>query len=93
MEWAQSCANVLGLRFRGTPDDINRMIKSGEPVSGDRFFDYCVSGNKMSRPALDSLRDAVRCDPSFSHIFVPRRNRLGLDFLKIRTIARMGNPK
>ena len=72
VEWAQSCAKELELRFKGTPAEINRMIKSDEPVSGDLFFDYCVSGNKMSRPALDSLRDAVRCDPSISHIFVPR---------------------
>ena len=38
VEWAQCCAKELGLRFKGTPTEINRMIKSGEPVSGDLFF-------------------------------------------------------
>lgn len=76
VEWAQRQAKELGLQFNGIPAEISHMIKSGRPVSGDLFFDYCVSGNKMSRPALDALREAVRSESTISHILVPRRNRL-----------------
>lgn len=50
MEWAQRRAKELGLRFKATPAEIKGMIKSGQAVSGDIFFDYCVPENKMSRP-------------------------------------------
>ena len=76
VEWAAREASKLEIRFTGTTDDINELIRTGEPVKGDIFFDYCVSGNEMSRPALDALRASVKQDSTISHIFVPRRDRL-----------------
>lgn len=74
--WAKREAEKLGLKFHGTADGIGRMIKSGQPFAGDLFFDSSVCGNLMSRPALDALRETIRRDPSVSHLFIPRRDRL-----------------
>lgn len=76
VKWAMRKTEELGLQFQGTPEIIKRMIKSGSPVSGDLYFDYCVSGNLMNRPALDALRETIRTDLTVSHILIPRRDRL-----------------
>ena len=81
VQWASKEAKKLKLKFRGTPEAINRMIKAGEAVSGDLFFDV-INGGEMSRTGLNALLETARNDLSVSHIFIPRRDRL----------ARPGNP-
>lgn len=76
VQWAIRRSEEMGVQFTGVPDNIRQMIRNGQPVSGDLYFDNCISGNQMSRPALDALRERVKSDGSVSHIFVPRHNRL-----------------
>jgi DNA invertase Pin-like site-specific DNA recombinase len=76
IRWAGRRAVDLGVRFAGTPESIVEMIHDHQPVSGDIFFDYCEKGNELSRPALNALREAIRRDPTISHVFIPRRDRL-----------------
>ena len=74
--WAKSKADGLGLLFGGTPEGIERQIESNDPHLGDVFFDNSVSGNLLSRPALNALKAEIRRDPTVSHVFIPRRDRL-----------------
>lgn len=76
VSWAIRESERLELDFNGTPEEINRMVTDGLAVSGDLYFDYCVSGNELSRPALDALLAEVRRDLRVSHIFIPNRDRL-----------------
>ena len=76
VEWAQRVSKSMGLKFAGTSKDIKRMVRDRMPVSGDLFFDYCVSGDLLSRPALDVCRDEIRRDLNISHLLIPRRDRL-----------------
>jgi DNA invertase Pin-like site-specific DNA recombinase len=94
VEWTRRRAKELGVRFSGTPERITAMMKSGVPVDGDLFFDFCVQGHVFTRPALDQLREMARCDSSVSHIFIPRRNRLSrpddpLDALELEEELRL----
>ncbi|HUE69843.1 MAG TPA: recombinase family protein [Pirellulaceae bacterium] len=91
--WTARKAKEHGVRFDGTAETINEMIRSGQPVRGDIFFDYCVPGNELSRPALDALQTEIRRDPSISHVFIPRRDRLArpddpLDAIKLESEMR-----
>src|SRR5689334_18310009 len=75
VRWAVNAAAELGVAFSGTPQAIEEMIRLGHSVCGDLFFDDGVSGNELSRPALDALQEAVRKDKTISHVFIPRRDR------------------
>lgn len=75
--WARGRAEKLGVEFRGTPAKIDRLIKSGQYHDGeDIFFDFCVKGNQLSRPALDAMKAEIVRDRTISHVFIPRRDRL-----------------
>ncbi|MCI0334113.1 MAG: recombinase family protein [Planctomycetes bacterium] len=91
--WAQRRARELGLRFSGTAESIDAMMQSGCPESGDLFFDFCVQGHLLSRPALDALKAEIVRDRDVSHVFIPRRDRLArpddpLDGLKLENELR-----
>ncbi len=75
VQWAEKEAKNLKVKFRGTPDAINKMIKAGDSVSGDLYFDI-INGGEMSRTGLNALLETARRDMSVSHIFIPRRDRL-----------------
>jgi Resolvase, N terminal domain len=74
--WAQGKSRELGVRFSGTAEQIEAMVRDDRAVAGDIFFDYCVEGDELSRPALDALLAEVKCDPTISHVLIPRRDRL-----------------
>ncbi|WP_339686486.1 recombinase family protein [Gimesia maris] len=74
--WTSRAAKQHNVTFNGSPDQIDRMIRKGLPVDGDIYLDYGVSGNKLSRPALDQLFIDAISDPSITHLFIPKRNRL-----------------
>lgn len=76
LAWAERETDRLGLQFNGTCDAIQEMMRTGAPTIGDLYFDYCVQGHLMKRPALDALKERVKNDQSVSHVFVPRRDRL-----------------
>jgi hypothetical protein len=76
VRWAQRDAARHGVRFAGTPDQIDRMIRDGVAAEGDVFVDYGVKGNRLDRPGLDTLFRCVEADPAVSHVLIPRRDRL-----------------
>ena len=76
VEWARREAARLGVSFSGTPEAIIAMIESGRFADGDLFLDYGISGNLLSRPGLDALRARALADPSVTHLFCPRRDRI-----------------
>lgn len=76
VRWAQRRARELGVAFRGTAEIIDDMMTRRLPVSGDVFLDLCVQGHLLSRPALDALKMEIARDPTVSHVFIPRRDRL-----------------
>jgi len=93
VQWAERKAKELGVAFSPTPDVIMKMIKSNESVHGDLFLDYGVSGNHLSRPGFDKLREVALSDPTVTHIFIPRRDRFArpdnaLDALQIENTLR-----
>lgn len=65
-----------GLSFNGTPAIIQSMIRDGEPVHGDLFLDWDITGNQLTRPALDAMFDEIARDRSVSHVWIPRPDRL-----------------
>jgi DNA invertase Pin-like site-specific DNA recombinase len=76
VEWAIDQAQKYGVLFRGTPAQIELMIREGRFAEGDLFLDYDVKGNLLSRNGLDALRAEIGRDPSVSHLFIPKRDRL-----------------
>ena len=74
--WARRKTKELGLSFSADPDEINEMIRDGRSVSGDLYFDFDVSGNKLSRAGLDALIKRATTDEQVSHVLIPRRDRL-----------------
>jgi DNA invertase Pin-like site-specific DNA recombinase len=74
--WAAREAAALGLAFDGSPARIEAMIRGGRPVDGDLYLDYDVRGDTLSRPGLDALIARATSDPSVTHVFIPRRDRL-----------------
>ncbi|MDB5387697.1 MAG: Resolvase domain protein [Planctomycetaceae bacterium] len=74
--WAVRRSAELGIAFDGTPERMTDMVRTNRAVSGDLLLDYCVSGNTMSRPALNQLRGMVEFDLTISHLLIVRRDRL-----------------
>ena len=94
VRWAQGKAKDLGLTFEGTPERIEKMIRTGRSVDGDIFFDYGVSGNVLTREGLNAMVEQALDDPSVSHIFIPRRDRLArpdnpLDGVRLEDVLRV----
>lgn len=76
IRWAQKYSAERGLRFDGTPERIEAMAKDGRVVDGDVFLDWDVSGNQLSRPALNALFEEAERDRTVSHVLIPRPDRL-----------------
>jgi DNA invertase Pin-like site-specific DNA recombinase len=91
--WAKRKASELGVRFSGTPDNIEAMIRDGTSHEGDLFLDYCVKGNQLERPGLDALFRVAQVDLDCTHVFIPRRDRFArpedpLDGMKLESTLR-----
>src|SRR5687767_402606 len=77
VRWTAEESRRQGLRFGGTPEEIDRMVRERASAwSGDLFLDWDVSGNIHSRLALDALFAEVARDRSITHVFIPRPDRL-----------------
>src|SRR5688500_2767909 len=77
VRWAAEACRRDGLRFDGTPEQIDGMIRGRRSAwSGDLFLDWDVSGNERSRPALNALFAEVERNKTISHVFIPRPDRL-----------------
>jgi hypothetical protein len=93
VRWAQRKAAALGVRFAGTPEQIEAMIREGRSGHDDLFLDYGVKGNQLQRPGLDALFRLALTDPDVSHVFIPRRDRFArpddpLDAMKMEASLR-----
>lgn len=93
VRWAQRQATALGVRFTGTPEQIEVMIHQGRAQQGDLFLDYGIKGNQLQRPGLDALFRLARTDLDISHVFIPRRDRFArpddpLDAMKMEASLR-----
>lgn len=75
IDWARRQADLLGVKFGGTGEQIERMTRTGMAVEGDVFWDYGVSGEKLSRKGLDAFLKEALTDLDVSHVFIPRRDR------------------
>jgi hypothetical protein len=76
VNWTISEAKKRGLKFTGTPTQIESMIREGRSAEGDLFLDYDVKGNQLVRVGLDALKQRALHDAKVSHVFIPHRNRL-----------------
>ena len=76
VNWARGEAAKLGVAFSGTAETITAMIASGRSVDHDLYLDFGISGNHLSRPALDALRSRIHADRVVTHLFVSKRDRL-----------------
>ncbi len=93
VRWAQRTAALQGVRFIGTPEQIEAMIRQGNSQEGDLFLDYGVKGNQLQRPGLDILFRTALTDRDVTHIFIPRRDRFArpddpIDAMKMETTLR-----
>lgn len=93
VRWGQRKAAALGVRFTGTPQQIEAMIRDGRSHEGDLFLDYGIKGNQLQRPGLDALFRIARNDLDVTHIFIPRRDRFArpddpLDAMKMEASLR-----
>ncbi len=95
VRWAQSAAKKYNVTFNGSPEQIDRMVRKELPIDGDIYFDYGVSGNKLSRIALNQLLLDATSNPRVTHVFIPKRDRLArpnnpLDGVELETKFRIG---
>lgn len=74
--WACHEAKTHGVSFRGTPEQIEHMIRANLHEDEDLFFDYGITGNILVRPGLEALFRVAQSDSRVSHVFIPRRDRL-----------------
>lgn len=76
VKWACQQSQSLGLKFDGTPETIDRMIKQGQTTCGDLYLDYGFRGKNWDRPALNALVAEIHANQEISHLLIPRRDRL-----------------
>ena len=66
----------MGVPFRGTYADIEEMQRKRLHHRQDIYLDDAISGGDLTRPGFRQfLRDAI-ADPSVSHVYVFKRDRL-----------------
>jgi hypothetical protein len=85
--WAIREAAKLDVSFSGKPEAMLSMIARNVSAEGDLYVDYGVSGNLLSRPGFDAFRYRALNDPSVSHLFVPRRDRIARPDSPIEALA------
>ncbi|QGJ68665.1 Hypothetical protein PBC10988_3260 [Planctomycetales bacterium 10988] len=76
VNWARKTSQKLAVKFQGTPETIDKMIRSGKAVEDDLYLDFGVKGNTFVREGLDALKDRIKRDLEVSHLLIPRRDRL-----------------
>ena len=76
-DWAKAESKVLGVPFRGTYEDVEEMVRKRLHHKADIYLDNAISGGDLTRPGFRKfLRDAI-ADPTVSHVYVFKRDRLG----------------
>ena len=76
-DWAKAKSESMGVPFRGTYADIEEMQRKRLSHKHDIFLDDAISGGDLTRPGFRQfLKDAI-ADPTVSHVYVFKRDRLG----------------
>ena len=76
-DWAKAKSESVGVTFRGSYADIEAMQRRKLHHLQDIFIDDAVSGGDLTRPGFRAfLREAI-ADPTVSHVYVFKRDRLG----------------
>ena len=57
--------------------DLAYMLANRLTKYKDIYLDDAVSGTRTKRPAFDAMIAELKADPSISHLFVHKRDRLG----------------
>jgi predicted site-specific integrase-resolvase len=77
LAWAKAEATKLGVLFRGTPADIEEMQRKKLNHQQDIYLDDAVSGGDLTRPGFRKFLEDAIADPTVSHVYVFKRDRLG----------------
>gem|GEM_PF-550114 len=77
LEYVIAAARQHGLRLRATPADLAHMQAKRLTEYKDIFLDDAVSGTRTKRPAFDAMIAKMKAEPTISHLFVHKRDRLG----------------
>jgi predicted site-specific integrase-resolvase len=76
-DWAKAKSKSLGVPFRGSYADIEEMQRKRLHQKQDIYLDDAISGGDLTRPGFRQfLKDAI-ADPTVSHVYVFKRDRLG----------------
>jgi hypothetical protein len=76
-EWAKSKAASLGVPFRGTYEDVEQMRRGKLHHLHDIYLDDAISGGDLTRPGFRQFLKDAMSDPTVSHVYVFKRDRLG----------------
>ena len=72
-----AAAKQHGVPLDASQEDLAYMLANRLTRYKDIFLDDAVSGTRTKRPAFDAMIAELKADPSISHLFVHKRDRLG----------------
>ena len=72
-----AAAKQHGVPLNASQEDLAYMLANRLKRHKDIYLDDAVSGTRTRRPAFDAMIAELKADPSISHLFVHKRDRLG----------------
>jgi hypothetical protein len=72
-----AAAKQHGVPLDASQEDLAYMLANGLTKYKDIYLDDAVSGTRTKRPAFDAMIAELKADPTISHLFVHKRDRLG----------------
>jgi DNA invertase Pin-like site-specific DNA recombinase len=72
-----AAAKQHGVLLDASQEDLAYMLANRLTRFKDIYLDDAVSGTRTKRPAFDAMIAELKADPSISHLFVHKRDRLG----------------
>jgi len=76
VEVAMKRARDLNVPLAVDPELVAEAERTGVCNIGDLYVDDGISGSELSRPGLDKLIADLKADPTKSHVFIHKRDRL-----------------
>jgi len=77
LENVTAAAKQHGVPLDASQEDLAYMLANRLTRCKDIYLDDAVSGTRTKRPAFDAMISELKADPSISHLFVHKRDRLG----------------
>ncbi len=72
-----AAAKQHGVPLNASQEDLAYMLANRLTRYKDIYLDDAISGTRTKRPAFDAMIAELKADPSISHLFVHKRDRLG----------------